>query len=312
MPRLILLNRLSPKLLGAVGAIAVLVWLSLNLALIRGGVQRNLAMHALSIGVTSRQQTSIFQAEDYAQEAVRARGAMAGELAFRIGIAYEQLGMRDEANAQYEKAIHAGGNPPSMLGDLLFRVGVYSMNAGDTETAADYFQQLLAIDSDAVPIQTMAYANVYLGDILGAQTGDLTLERQYLEAAIDLLVDGLTMTRYRALATAMSKQDEYIDQSLEMAIIATEREPTNTWTTLTRCGVHLVRRELEEATIWCQRSAKADPKNPHAHAWLGIAYFRQGLWEEALAEYEIAATLDSNNDWYRQLIRNAQDEIAGQ
>jgi tetratricopeptide (TPR) repeat protein len=106
----------------------------------------------------------------------------------------------------------------------------------------------------------------------------------------------------------MSKQDS--NQALEMATIAINIQPWNTRPALVRCRIHLDRQELDEAVTWCERSRDLAPTSPHAHVWLGIAYEQQGRLPQALAEYEIAANLATDNSWYLTLIKGVKQKLA--
>ena len=166
--------------------------------------------------------------------------------------------------------------------------------------------------TDQLPAQTIAYANLYLGTILGSQKGDFDLERGYLERALDLYEDDRTMDRYLSLIGRMREYggEAYLDEALEMAVNATTKQPSNTWTALSRCNVHFARQEFAEATLWCQRACELDQANPHAHVMLGRVFARQELWQEALVEYEMASSLNHENSWYRTLAAEARGKVS--
>lgn len=273
---------------------------------------RNLAAHTLSVALTTDRPALLAQAEAYAQQAVTYNPRLAGRLAYRMGIGYQQMGLAEEAIANYQAALQTNSLPPSVLGDLLFRLAVYLRERDNGVVAAQYLRQLLEIDAGELPVQTVAHANVYAAILLQQQGGDLLLERAYLDQALANWVDAFTMDHYLGLIVQMRQHggEEYLQQALEMAMIATQRQGSNTWTALARCNVHLDRQEFDEAVSWCQRARDLDPKNHHAHGWLGIAYEHQSRWEEALAAYELAASLTTDNSWYLTLIQEVRRKLA--
>jgi hypothetical protein len=43
---------------------------------------------------------------------------------------------------------------------------------------------------------------------------------------------------------------------------------------------------------------------------MGLTYARQGLWQAALDEYEIAVALAPTERWYQSLLETAQAQVA--
>lgn len=292
----------------------VLLLISFNVSRIAAWVYRNLAVQSLSTALVTNQPRVLLSAEAYAKEAARYNGHSLGMLAYRLGIAKQQLGLPDEAFVHFQEALQADKLPESVRADLLLRSGLYYMNKGMVEEAIGHFRRLLELEITEIPAETAAHANVYLGRLLGQQSGDPLLERVYLERAVGLVLDPLTMDSYLALITQLRERggEEYLQQALEMAIYATERQPSSPWTALARCTVYLSRGELADATSWCRRARDLAPNNHHTRVWLGLTYARQELWEEALVEYEIAASLTSDNSWYLSLAAEARAKAAGE
>ena len=295
----------------AIGAILLLLLGSYTYPLLGSLGYRNLAAHTLSVALTTDRPSLLAQAEAYAQQAVTYNPRVAGPLAYRLGIGYQQMGLAEEAIVHYQQALQSNTLAPSVLGDLLFRLAVYLNEKDELVAATQTFGQLLELDASELPVQTVAYANVYMAILLQKQDGDLLRQREYLDKALANWLDAFTMDHYLGLITKMRERggEVYLQQALEMATIATRRQGRNTWTALSRCSVHLDRQEFDDAASWCERARDLDRKNHHAHVWLGIAYEHLSRWDEALAEFEMAASLTSDNSWYLTLIEEARRKL---
>lgn len=297
-------------LLVALAALGV----ALNFGRLASMGYHNLALLALSAAVVNQEPQPLAVAEQYAAQAVAYNGRATGELAYRLGIAKQQLGLEAEALVDYQRALQTQKLPTSVTADLLLRLGKAQLASDNVAAATASFEQLLAMDVNQLPFETVAYANVYMGELIIQQSGDLFLARAYLERAVALLVDARTMGRYLALISQMRKHggQEYLDVALEMATFAVKKQATSTWTVLSLCNVHLDRQENAEAITWCQRARDLDPKNHHAYVWLGIGYRRLAMWQEALDAFEKAASLTSDNGWYLSLAAQVRAELAEQ
>jgi tetratricopeptide (TPR) repeat protein len=309
---LVLPSWLGSKTRWFIGAAILLLVVGFNLPLVVSRGYQNLAFHSLTLALTMEQPQLLPQAEGFARQAAEYDPQLAGAFLYHLGLVKQQLGLPDDAYVDFQAALQKNNLPNSIEADLLLRVGLYQMQVGEDAQAEESFQRLLELGTEHLPAQTLAYANVYLAAILRQREGDLLLERPYLESALNFVVDATTMDHYLSLIARLREAGGEVNlrQALEMAVIATSKQPTNTWAALARCNVHLDLQEVAEAITWCQRATALDSNNHRAHVWLGIAYAGQELWEEALAEYELAATLTTENEWYLTLAAEARSKVA--
>jgi tetratricopeptide (TPR) repeat protein len=71
----------------------------------------------------------------------------------------------------------------------------------------------------------------------------------------------------------------------------------------------LLRGEAAEAEGLLRESLSADPYNPVAHEWLGMACYKQGKWAEALVAIEAAQRLAPGIEKYALMIRDLKVKL---
>ena len=72
----------------------------------------------------------------------------------------------------------------------------------------------------------------------------------------------------------------------------------------------LLRGDAGEAEGLLRESLPADPYNPVAHEWLGMACYKQGKWADALIAIETAQRLAPGNEKFALMIRDLKGKLA--
>lgn len=229
-------------------------------------------------------------------------------LVYRRALVHDHLEQTDAAAADYLGALQAAELPRADVAHALFRLGMIAYEAGESDDAIRYFERLIDLPGASESVQHLAYAHLYLGELLYETAADLDAFQLHAQKALDLVVEDVTMGRYLRVIYRLIERNAPgdFDQALTMAEYATATLPKNTWTNLARCRVHLSRQELADAQDWCRRSSDLAPTNADAYAWLGIAFLQDDRPVEALAAFEQAASIRPANEWYQNLIRRAQ------
>jgi tetratricopeptide (TPR) repeat protein len=296
----------------AFGAIGMFLLTAISLPLLMTMGYQKLADDSARIAVSTKQPEYLAQAAQYAQQAIAYNHQITGLMNYRLGIAYQELQLLDDAHDYYQLALQAGNLRNRLMADLLLRIASYYAEIGKHSEAIEYIQRVLEINPDRLPAEVTAQANFQMAMSLWQPEQDLLPVRDYLEKSLLLKYDPKTLDRYLKLIGTVRDQggEDNLQQAMEMAIFATEVQPGSTWTALLRCSVHLARRELETATEWCLRSRDLAPGNYHSYVWLGLVYQKRELWEEALVNFEKAASLTTDNSWTLSLADRARKKLA--
>jgi tetratricopeptide (TPR) repeat protein len=288
---------------------AGVLWGSLGLLLLsllwgQSTLRWNLALLQLSQAAADQDASALANAQQAMQDSGTLSPLRAAAWAYHQGRAYEILQESAAAQHAYDAALGTTALSPSWEADTRLRNALLLRDDNPIQAIAE-LETLVAMSLTTLDAYTAGRAHAFLGELIFEQTGDLECYRDHAQQALDLLQDNVTMGRYirviyRYLAAGGA---ENVAQALAMAEIATARQPRNTWTALARCRSLLRMDDLGEATQWCLRSRDLARTNDHAYYWLGVAYTRQAMWDEALAAYEAAAQYDPNNKAYQDAFR---------
>lgn len=301
--------RLSLLVLGS--GLVLILFLSPFRFVLLAGIHQNLFALYVVDAVATGQDQSLQLAEHHALQTNRRTDSYAGSMAYRLALAYDSFGLQEEAFLSYLSAVQSGSMHDSMMADALLKLATYYRDQDRLSEAIEALQRISELSTSSVNAKTLAYARVYLGEIQLVQTQDRSIYQSYLEEALNLYVDGGILDRYLSLNLRYIEEGtpSALEQALNIGVRATEIQPNNTWTALARCRAHLARQELTDANVWCSRARGLSSRNHHARVWLGVVYARQEQWQDAYTEFQAAVDLSPDNDWYRQWLARAQEQV---
>jgi tetratricopeptide (TPR) repeat protein len=181
----------------------------------------------------------------------------------------------------------------------------------DTESL---FSRAVALDARN-PVALTTLGNAYFRD-----PDKHALAGAYYQRAVDCCRDAQTLGNL-ALWTLLNGGDTHTtDAAGAMALeammeimarpkaVRLKAEEIGAWHGLSY--YRLLRGDAGEAEGLLRESLPADPYNPVAHEWLGMACYKQGKWAEALVAIEAAQRLAPGNEKYVLMIRDLKGKLA--
>jgi Flp pilus assembly protein TadD len=187
----------------------------------------------------------------------------------------------------------------------------YQRSWRDTESL---FSRAVALDPRN-PVALTTLGNVYFRD-----PARHALAGAYYQRAVDAYRDAQTLGNL-ALWTLLKGGDAHTtDAAGAMALeammeimarpkaVRLKAEEIGAWHGL--AYYRLLRGDAGEAEGLLRESLPADPYNPVAHEWLGMACYKQGKWADALIAIETAQRLAPGNEKFALMIRDLKGKLA--
>jgi tetratricopeptide (TPR) repeat protein len=233
---------------------------------------------------------------------------------FALGFCHERWGKTDQAAVDYRRCLEAAPN----LRNARERLAAIHLKQNDLKGAIDQYEQICWYDpGEIVPALTLA--NLYLQagrheDAIRRFQHVLTIEPDNWEACDDLVAAyeqaGMHLEAIDQLRHMMAEQPDFPDNHLRLGDLyaklgdeagalteyeaAAELNPdyleaaVKVGTSHLRGGRHL------EAARWFSRAVEINDRLLTAYVGLGVAQHELGQIDEALASFEMAASVEPN------------------
>ena len=198
-----------------------------------------------------------------------------------LGVALEQQGKLDEAEAEFRTALEL--NPT--FAEALNSLGGHLAGRGRFEEAMNYCRKALEIN----PVYVNALYN--MGNALGGQRR-FAEAIPYYEAALRL-----KPRDYEArsnLGNALVKAGR-MDEALAQYRLAWKSRPEEVSLRRNLAAALVGRGELDEAIGLYRGAVRAQPSDPGLRYELGLALALQERWEEAIEQYTQTLRFNANN-----------------
>jgi TolB-like protein/Tfp pilus assembly protein PilF len=159
----------------------------------------------------------------------------------------------------------------------------------------EYVKKALELDN------TLAEAYVILGNINRLYDWNWKAAEQNFQKALQLNPNSANIHMWYAFLLAFT---ERFEEAILEAKRAQELDPLSSWINTHKGFIHSIAGQYDRAIKELQMTLVMDPDYWLAHHWLGDAYVGKFMIEEAIAEYEKAFDLSSDDPYAMAILAN--------